>query len=220
MYLSRKKHPKESLPNLPINSISVVFLLVTTILISSCSKDWLPKPKGYNRLVLPEHQYQSLPDSLPYNFEYSTHAIIYNDSSWIAERYWIDLFYPDLIANIQITYKPINGSQELLEEYLADAYKLTSKHQIKAYAIDESFMVTPSGKTAVLAELSGEVPSQFQFFVTDSIEHFLRGALYFRTSQKNDSLAPAIEFVKIDIAHMLNTLKWQEEFKNLSNQSH
>jgi gliding motility-associated lipoprotein GldD len=178
---------------------------------NACTKDWLPKPRGYNRLVMPEHEFKLLPDSFPYSFEYSVHARIYNDSSWIAEPFWIDLFYPDLAANVQITYKPVKGNQKLLEEYLSDAYKLTSKHQIKAYSIDESFLITPTGKTAVLAELSGEVPSQFQFYVTDSVNHFLRGALYFRTSLKNDSLAPAIEYVKFDIIHLLNTLRWRSE---------
>ena len=90
-----------------------------------------------------------------------------------------------------------------------DAYKLTAKHQIKAYAINEVITVTPSGKTAVIAELEGEVPSQFQFTITDSTENFIRGALYFNTKVQNDSLAPAIEFMKRDIMHMINTLEWK-----------
>jgi gliding motility-associated lipoprotein GldD len=98
----------------------------------------------------------------------------------------------------------------LLKEYLATAYRLTSKHQIKAYAIDEAIMKTELGKTAVLAKLSGEVPSQYQFYITDSIDHFLRGALYFNTATKNDSLAPVIDYVKDDIMRMLNTLDWRD----------
>jgi gliding motility-associated lipoprotein GldD len=124
-----------------------------------------------------------------------------------------------MIANVQITYKRIGGNEKLLEEYFADAYKLTSKHQIKAYAIDESYILTPSGKTAVIAELSGEVPSQFQFVITDSINNFMRGALYFRTSRKNDSLAPAIEYVKADIIHLLNTLRWKDDLTSVSKYS-
>ena len=77
-------------------------------------------------------------------------------------------------------------------------------------SINENIVITPSGKTAVIAELEGEVPSQLQFFITDSTKNFLRGALYFRTSIKNDSLAPAIEYLKIDIIHLLNTLEWKE----------
>jgi len=185
------------------------WLLLVFVLVS-CEKTYTPKPKGYNRLDLPERSYMALPDSLPYTFDISTSAKIFRDSSYIAERYWIDLYYPEIVANVQITYKPLNNDVELLKELVNDAYKLTSKHQIKAYAINENVMITPSGKTAVVAELEGEVPSQLQFFITDSTSNFLRGALYFRTSTKNDSLAPAIEYIKIDIMRMLNTLEWKK----------
>ena len=86
--------------------------------------------------------------------------------------------------------------------------------EIKAYAIEESVVRTPMGKTAVIAELEGEVPSQFQFFITDSTDNFIRGALYFRTSTKNDSLAPAIEYMKIDAMHLINTLEWKKPGAN------
>lgn len=185
-------------------------LLIGTVLLLACEDTYTPKPKGYNRLDLPAHEYVSLPDSLPYTFEVSTAAKILRDSSYIAERYWIDLYYPQITANIQITYKDLRNDRQMMEELVNDSYRLTSKHQIKAYAIEETVVWTPSGKTAVIAELEGEVPSQFQFFITDSTENFLRGALYFRTSTKNDSLAPAIEYMKIDAMHMLNTLDWKE----------
>lgn len=184
-------------------------LLFGLIFLVACQKTYLPKPKGYNRIILPEKSYINLPDSLPYTFEYSKHAEILRDSSWIAERYWIDLYYPYFDANVQITYKPIKNDESLLREYLGDAFQLTSKHQIKAYSIDELITPTTTGKTAVVAELTGDVPSQFQFFTTDSTENFLRGALYFRTATKNDSLKPAIDFIKADILHMLNTMEWK-----------
>jgi len=187
-------------------------LITLCLFFYSCSQDYLPKPKGYNRIELPDPKYISLPDSLPYDFEYSVHANIYKDSSWMAERYWINIYYPQLEASVQITYKPVLSRQDLLEEYLRDAHTLTSKHQIKAYAIDESIIQTPLGNTVVISELSGEVPSQFQFYVTDSTKHFLRGALYFRTATKNDSLAPVIEYVKRDILQMVNTLEWKDGF--------
>lgn len=168
----------------------------------------VPKPKGYNRIDLPIQQYVTLPDTLPYSFEYSAYSKILRDSSWISERYWIDLYYPKLDANVQITYKEINNDRATLEEYLKDSYQLTAKHNVKAYAIDESVVALDNGMKATLMELSGEVPSQFQFHVTDSTDNFLRGALYFKTSIKNDSLRPIIDYVKQDMVHMLNTLKW------------
>jgi gliding motility-associated lipoprotein GldD len=108
---------------------------------------------------------------------------------------------------VQVTYKPVTRDS-LVEGYLTDSYRLTAKHTIKAYSIEEKIIFLTGGTVATISELSGEVPSQFQFHITDSSQHFLRGALYFRTSTKNDSLAPSIEYVKGDMIHLLNTLKW------------
>jgi gliding motility-associated lipoprotein GldD len=179
-----------------------------SFLFTACDREYLPKPLGYNRLVLPEPEYQSLPDSLPYTFEYSKHAQLIDDTTRISERYWIEIYYPLLKSDVHITYKPLGKNKKLLQEFLTDAFRLTAKHQIKAYSIDEVITVTPSGKTALIAELEGEVPSQFQFTITDSANHFLRGALYFNVRVNNDSLAPAIEYMKKDIMHMINTLEW------------
>src|SRR5688572_27112725 len=189
----------------------VVALLM--FILSGCQQDYLPKPLGYNRLVLPEPVYRSLPDTLPYTFEYSKHAKLLADTFRTREAYWIQIYYPEIKANIHVTYKRIQNSEQLLKEFMNDAYVLTAKHQIKAYAIDESIVKTPSGKTAVIAELDGEVPSQMQFTITDSTQNFMRGALYFDTKVNNDSLRPAIEYVKKDIIHMINTFGWKKRSK-------
>jgi gliding motility-associated lipoprotein GldD len=182
--------------------------IVLMLFLSSCDREYLPKPLGYNRLELPSHAYRNLPDTLPYTFQYSKHARLVPDTSAIREEYWIEIYYPLLKSNIHITYKPLLGNSTRLKEFMDDAYTLTAKHQIKAYAINEVITVTPSGKTAVIAELEGEVPSQFQFTLTDSTKNFLRGALYFNTKVQNDSLAPAIEYMKRDMMQIINTLEW------------
>jgi gliding motility-associated lipoprotein GldD len=189
---------------------SAGFFLIIFFL-SACARDYQPKPKGYNRLTLPPLEYQASPDSLPYQFEYSTHARLLRDSSWFSEKHWVEIYYPELKANIHITYKRLNNREEFLKELLDDSYNLTSKQQIKASGIDEIITVTPSGKTAVIAEIAGEVPSQFQFTMTDSSRNFLRGALYFNTRVQNDSLAPAIDFMKKETLHFINTLQWKNK---------
>lgn len=183
------------------------FLLFLAI---GCTRpDYLPKPKGYNRIDLPGHTYQALPDTFPYYFEYSKEAKVYKDTSWVSGRYWIDIHYPEMDANIQITYKPIQQKDSLVDGYLNDAYRLTSQHNVKAYAIEEQILELPNGDFASFTELEGEVPTQLQFHVTDSTLHFLRGALYFKTATKNDSLAPVIDYIKRDALHMLQTLSWR-----------
>jgi gliding motility-associated lipoprotein GldD len=62
---------------------------------------------------------------------------------------------------------------------------------------------------ATVFELSGQVPTQIQFYVTDSTKHFIRGALYFETASKNDSLLPVIKYIGNDIVKMLKTLKFK-----------
>lgn len=205
--------------------VSLLVFIVFIILFISCNRDYVPKPKGYNRIELPLHEYVKSPDSLPYSFEYSRLARITRDSSWVLmnrikekikpdaplniEKYWVDLIYDSLDANIEITYKEIHNREELAREYVTEAIRLTNQHQVKASAIDETIVRTAHGLTASVAELSGEVPSQIQFITTDSTQHFLRGALYFKTSTKNDSLAPVIHYIKVDIIHFLNTLQWK-----------
>lgn len=187
---------------------SSLIILFLAMLCFSCKEDYVPKPKGYNRIDLPPHAYQKLEEKHPYTFEYSKAAVINKDTNAIAEADWIEINYPDFKAKFHITYKPVKNKPENLEVYFNDSHRLKGGHQKKAYAIDEYMLPLPNGMNATLFELQGEVPSQFQFYVTDSTKHFLRGALYFRTATKNDSLAPVIEYLKDDAIHMLKTLEW------------
>ena len=186
-------------------------LLVGLMLLAGCSSapEFTPKPKGYNRIDLPAHRYQLLGGGHPYEFEYSKEAVVKRDSSYMAQPHWINVYYPKLHANVQITYMDVQRDRRLYNKMMEDARKLTGKHEIKATAIDERILKTPSGMRASVFELSGEVPSQFQFYTTDSTHHFLRGALYFQTATANDSLAPVIEYVKVDMVRMINTLRYK-----------
>uniref|UniRef100_UPI004047D817 gliding motility lipoprotein GldD n=2 Tax=Roseivirga sp. TaxID=1964215 RepID=UPI004047D817 len=183
--------------------------LVLMLVFSACEPTYLPKPKAYNRIDLPAHAYQALPDTFPYHFYYSEYAELSRDSFPKAGRYFINLTYPDFDAMIQITYKDLKKPGNDIEKLLNDAFELTMKHNVRAYSIEETLMTLPNGQVASLADIAGEVPSQFQFFTTDTAKHFFRGALYFNTAEKNDSLQPIIDFIKKDAIEMLNTLNWK-----------
>ncbi len=179
----------------------------------SCESNWLPKPPGYNRIDLPRHEYNSLKEGYPYSFDFSTHSTVEADSFNLEETEWINLNYKEFGAKVHMTYKKIDQSTDF-KTLSNDAFNLTAKHQIKAYGIEEAILLTPNGYSAVVAELTGEVPTQFQFFVTDSTSHFLRGAVYFNTALKNDSLAPIIEYIKIDMAHLINSVNFEKKAGN------
>jgi len=182
-------------------------LAFLVLLCLACESNWLPKPPGYNRIELPRHEYQRLEQGYPYQLDFSTHSKVEADSFNLGEKEWINLNYKEFGAKVHLTYKKIDQSTDF-KTLSNDAFNLTAKHQIKAYGIEEAILLTPNGYVAVVAELSGEVPTQFQFFVTDSTSNFLRGAVYFNSALKNDSLAPIIEYIKLDMAHLINSVNF------------
>jgi len=61
----------------------------------------------------------------------------------------------------------------------------------------------------VLYDIKGDAASNIQFIATDSTNHYLRGALYFRAAPNEDSLAPLVKFARKDIEHLIETLRWE-----------
>ena len=58
-------------------------------------------------------------------------------------------------------------------------------------------------------EVGGNAASQSQFYVTDSINHFLTGSLYFYTKPNYDSILPAAHYLKNDIQKLMETITWK-----------
>lgn len=101
-------------------------------------------------------------------------------------------------------------SSQHLDKLINESYKLIQKHKTKASSIKETEVITFNGKRATIISIEGEVPTPFQFIITDSSSNFLRAALYFEKPIANDSISPAVEYIKKDMIHILNTLEWNE----------
>lgn len=196
-------------PFLSRNAFLYVVLLLTFLSCGKQDQNYVPKPKGYNRIELPAHAYQPLTEKHPYIFDYSKSAKILPDTFATAQKDWIFIQYPQFSANIQLTYKPILNDQKRLKDYINDAYKLAGKHQIRASSIQEQKVLTRNGRTVMIFKIEGDVPSPYQFYTTDSTNHFLRGAIYFPVATKNDSLAPVIDYLQKDMIQLINTLEWR-----------
>ncbi|RLD43281.1 MAG: gliding motility lipoprotein GldD [Bacteroidetes bacterium] len=194
------------LKNLKINFIFV--LIITIGLLTACDEPYTPKPRGYFRIDLPEKQYILFDSVFPYSFEYPAYAIISPDLLSPNEKYWINIDFKPFKATLYLSYKKIDGD---LITYLEDAHTLVTKHIPKADAIYDSLIVDRQRNVFGLTyEIEGSgAASPYQFFLTDSTTHFLRGSLYFNTAPNNDSLQPVIEFIQQDIEHLIATLKWK-----------
>lgn len=182
-----------------------VFAIISLIILSACKKKYTPKPRGYYRIDLPEKKYQKLDSIYPYKFEYPVYAIIKDDKSSLSEKYWINIEYPELNGKIHVSYKTIKNN---INQILEDTRKLAYKHSIKADAINEKIFIKPEKEVyGILYEIEGNAASSMQFFLTDSIQHYLRGALYFNVEPNKDSLAPILDFVKEDIIVLIESFE-------------
>ena len=186
-----------------IYSFSIILILI----LISCSESYTPKPRGYFRITLPEKNYIKFENKGPYSFEIPEYSFVQIDSSKFTEKWWLNIVLPSMKGKIHISYKKVNNN---LNKYIEDARSLAYKHTVKAEAINEDFFVNKDEKAyGVLYEIKGNVASSYQFFVTDSTNHFLRGALYFNVYPNKDSLAPVLKFVKKDIIRLMETVKWK-----------
>ncbi len=169
----------------------------------SCSQETQPKPSGELRLEYPKAAYQKFTSPCNFSFEYSDFSKIENAKN--ACWYYID--YPKMKAKVFITYFPIKNDFDL---HVKESEKMVYEHTIKASAIDTKSFNFPDRKVfGNFYELKGPTASNLQFFATDSTKHYLTANLYFNTRPKPDSLAPAINYIKEDLRHFIETLEWK-----------
>jgi len=187
-------------------------LLLILCWFSGCREVSVPKPRGYFRIELPPKQYVSFRESgsvkdLPLIFDYPVYGRVSMGSSNASEPGWFNIEFPDFKAIIYLTYKDIKDD---LPELIEQTYTMNVKNHItKADAIDEQVISNRENKVyGILYDLKGNTATSVQFYVTDSIKHYLRGSLYFATEPDPDSLAPVTDFFREDIIHLIETLKW------------
>lgn len=193
-----------------------LLIIVSAILIlqTACEDPVLsPKPRGYPKVDFPEHAYKDFgKDFCAFDFKMPVYTEIEQDTLFFEEKpsdpCWFNIYYPQFDSRIHCSYSKVE-SKEYLDELKADAFDLAGKHNIKANYIDELPVEKPDGTTGIVFNMEGPVASPFQFYLTDGTNHFLRGALYFNTQARPDSLAPVTEFIKADVMHMINTLTWK-----------
>lgn len=189
----------------------VIFTFVAlTLALVACEDEFTPKPKAYVRIALPAPVYQPTEGenwNCPYSFEFSTSSFITVEPRYQDSTCWYNLYYPKYRATVHLTYSDLNNN---LTRHIEESRKLAMKHIGKASQIEEILVHNDSNKVyGIVYDFAGETASDMQFFLTDSNDHFLRGALYFNVSPNKDSLAPVISYIKKDVHHLVQSLNWQ-----------
>jgi len=185
---------------------SKILILLLYLFLTACKEEYLPKPKGYFRIDLPEKSYNNLEIDCPFTFEYPNYAVVLNKE---GEKCWINLSFLRFKCILHISYKEMDKGKELYQ-FTEDSRNLAYKHTVKASEIDEIVFRDPATKVSgIIYEIGGNTASSLQFFMTDSSQHFLRGSLYFNSAPNIDSLNPVLNFVKQDIQHLIGTINWK-----------
>ncbi len=191
-----------------MNKIFIIGLL--SLFIYACKNDnSVPKPPTYLRTELPEHSYRIISSDCPYELKL---ADIYNYKPCVFQK-----------ANFcmqQIDLGPLNGSlflyyintptKDSLPSIINYANDKVDEHKIKADKIDFKQLIDKEKRVyGTFFELKGNVATNFQFYLTDSSNHFVRGEVLLNCRPNYDSLKPTLEYLKQDLLELVNNFKWK-----------
>ncbi|HNV98038.1 MAG TPA: hypothetical protein PKL06_01635 [Chitinophagales bacterium] len=197
--------------------IKPFYIFITGILLSgiyACETDTSPKPNAWPRVHYPESDDSVVFDDpdCPYTFTLPGYYEIDRNVTYFKETpddpCWMNLICKDLNATIYLSNKPLDEKYSYAQ-MIEDAYKLTYKHSSRADFIEPQEIENANGVHGLIYFVGGDAASNFQFFVTDTVHHFVRGALYFNNKPNADSLKPVIQFMVQDIEGMLGSWKWK-----------
>jgi gliding motility-associated lipoprotein GldD len=179
----------------------------------SCNNTQTPKPRGFFRIDFPHKEYRFTNINVPYKFSVPVYSSITPDPDNPEKKNWINVTIPQNKAEVHISYYNLrenNNCNELfLYKLMEETRTLAYKHSVKANAIKEQLFINKEKKVyGTVYKIEGNAASPFQFFLTDSINHFIRGALYIRATPDIDSLKPVIDFLEKDIIRLIETTTW------------
>lgn len=180
-----------------------VFLgLILVLFFLACKKEVFPKPAGYLRLEYPEAEYDHFENQCPFEFDMNSKAIIKGEKDCQFK-----INYPKMKATIYLTYKPVHQN---INNLLRDAQKLTYEHVIKADDILEQPFLNPDKKVyGMFYRVNGNAATNSQFYVTDSVRHFITGSVYFYAKPNFDSIMPATSYIQNDMQRLMETIDWK-----------
>lgn len=181
-----------------------ILVLLCLLLLVSCDEEVTVKPSAMLRLEYPAPQYEVAETDCMYAFQQNSLARLKAKKTCA-----LNLEYALMDATLYLTYQQVKGRN--LDSLLYDAQKLTYEHNVKAQAIFEQPRVDSVNNVyGMFYAIDGNAATQAQFYVTDSINHFVTGSLYFNVKPNYDSIYPAVMYLRNDIRHIMETISWKK----------
>lgn len=169
----------------------------------------MPKPRAYPRVerateLVTEYKLKNI------SFQYPTDAKFVEQYSEKKNALWFNMEYPKFEAKLYCTF--LEGEKRDIEKSLDDNARLIGQalsmsSHTKMH--EEAFLNDENSVFGRLYSFNGNAINPFQFYLTDSTNYFLRGALYYDTEVKDDSIALITESLKDDIVKLMETFNYK-----------
>ena len=183
-------------------------VIVMVLLVVGCQPSLppVPKPMGFPRMELPDTTTYVVFNNAtcPFTFEYPAYGEISRDQS---DSCWVDIFFKPYGCKWHISYKDKALSGKSRSVRFEDYRRLVYKHSRKATEIKESKIEAPIGYGTAF-EIYGQVGTPMDFFIGDD-DKVVMNSFYYNTALKNDSLEPLTAYMKGQMKHMIQSLKWK-----------
>ncbi len=192
------------------NNVWIVFAGLFFIACNS-ENEYTPKPSAYYRISFPEKNYQTFDTNiLPFTFEYPVYANVVLKKNE-KDLKWLDIKFPTYNGVLFISHKKLKNPGMLAAE-IDTAYQLLSLHFNMSSGVNERAYTDNQNSVYVNSYMlkGNNVASTYQFWATDSLTQFMRGAFYINGRPNYDSLEPVYKFIHGDIIHFLETLRWKK----------
>ena len=175
-----------------------IIMMIIGLLFAACNESYTPKPRGFFGIDLPEKNTELV--NLIVHSTLNMEVML----SWKLERNIVGLIShtPKLNGVIHMSYKSAGSN---LRQHINNSHDLAYKHSRVAEGINEQEYRNPEKNVfGIVYDFEGHTATAMQFYLTDSNQHFIRGALYFK-NEINDSILPVSNFIKEDIYHLIES---------------
>lgn len=182
-----------------------IYAISIILLTTACRETATPRPDGYFRIDAYPATYKEVKvGNITLNINDSALCNVPPGAEDNNGTEWLNITYPRYNATIYLSYITLhNNLDRLMAESIELVYRQNvNTEQVEAIAYEDE----AAGLHATLFALSPESATPIQFIATDSTQYLLRGALYFDSPVKADSVAPSLQYIEEDIMVLIENI--------------